>query len=459
MAFRSAVTLLLSLFGTPLAAQQNPNELLSRVSRKIVETVNRLPKYVCTQTVERKQSAPAAPAGGKSCSELATERKLRRMKLNLLQSDRLRLDVASGPLTEMYSWVGQKSFSDRRLGALVNSGITSTGGFAGFLTVIFGGVDSPESSYMSDAFDEGRRLLEFGFRVPLEHSHYTYRNGELQVKAAYEGTFRLDPRIEDLVQLVFHTGELPPETDACEVTQTVDYGRIRISGNDVLLPTQFQVQVVDRQGDEMDSRSIYSNCHEFLGESTMSFGEPVAPVAATPVNVASAPEAGIPAGLYFRTALAAPINTATAATGDPVEAKVATEIRDRTGKILVPAGSIVNGRIVKMLFSYVPTSNLKTLLTYVPTSKLAVAIRWESIVLGGKVVPFAATPLQSARDRNLNANDVRFRQGDLRRRVELGPTSRSAAGTEPVSDFTFENAKPGYIIRRLDSSWVTGAMP
>jgi hypothetical protein len=66
MAFRSAVTLLLSLFGTPLAAPQNPNELLSRVRRKIVETVNRLPKYVCTQTVERKQSAPAAAAGGKS---------------------------------------------------------------------------------------------------------------------------------------------------------------------------------------------------------------------------------------------------------------------------------------------------------------------------------------------------------------------------------------------------------
>jgi len=44
MAFSKSRIALLILLPAPLAAQQTPNELLSQVSRRVIETVNRIPK-------------------------------------------------------------------------------------------------------------------------------------------------------------------------------------------------------------------------------------------------------------------------------------------------------------------------------------------------------------------------------------------------------------------------------
>ena len=44
--------------------QGDPKELLLRVREKVMNTVGRLPKYVCTQTVDRTRYEPANPEYG-----------------------------------------------------------------------------------------------------------------------------------------------------------------------------------------------------------------------------------------------------------------------------------------------------------------------------------------------------------------------------------------------------------
>jgi hypothetical protein len=448
VAFRQrliAQLILRTLYIAPVAAQQDPQKLLSDVSRKVADTIHRIPNYMCTETVERKRSAPAVLGTG-SCAELAAESRRLRLTSYPVSSDRLRLDVAVGSGTEMYSWVGQDRFSDRGITAVVNSGAISTGAFAGFLDEIFGGGDRPEISYRGAVNDAGRPLFEFLFRVPYENSHYFYSAGTLRAKVAYDGTFRLDPTSEDLAQLVLHAGDLPAETPACEVTQSMDYGRTRIGASDLLLPREFQMQIVHRDGSEIDERAVFSNCHEFLGKSTISFEDPDKnPKVPSGTARTPQPATNIPAGLPFRLALATPIDTAVAATGDPVRARLATAIRDNGGKVLAPAGTIVTGRIFQMLFTSEPTTRLK------------LTIRWESILRGGETLPFAATQFVPEKQTTPDGSNTRFRQGGLKQRVDLGQLTPAEPPVEPLSNFVIERATPGFVLRVLDSNWITVA--
>ena len=57
-------------------------------------TVDRLPRYLCTQTVDRSALLPTAEVTGRSCDDLAKRREKPNGKVRESQSDRLRLDVA-----------------------------------------------------------------------------------------------------------------------------------------------------------------------------------------------------------------------------------------------------------------------------------------------------------------------------------------------------------------------------
>lgn len=73
--------------------------------------------------------------------------------------------------------------------------------------------------------------------------------------------------------------------------------------------------------DEMENHIVYSACHEFTGESTLSF-EP--PAASSPSvsgeGDAKTPGLALPPNLPFQLVFLDPIETAVAAVGDPIRA-------------------------------------------------------------------------------------------------------------------------------------------
>jgi hypothetical protein len=369
-----------------LHAQPDPGDLLQRVTKKVLDTVGRLPKYMCTQTIDRSQYEPAAGAAGHSCEPPKAIDALMEVSLGfekhkpllLTTSDRLRLDVAVSAGSEMYSWVGESRFEDRSLFQLVRTGALSTGSFASLLMVVFRD-DEASFSYNGEITETGRQLADFEFRVPVQSSHYIYNGAGSRVTTGYYGDIFVDPKTADLIRLAVHTEALPPETGSCEASTTLDYSRVRLNGAEFLLPNRGQLHILDANGVELENSTAYSGCHEFLGESTLRFDAAVeADSRATGKAAAAADE--LPGGLPFTIALSSNIDVSAAAAGDKIGAKLTAAVRDTKGQTLVPKGAVVTARIVQIRRFYVPEPSLRLVL------------KLETVDIDGAPRPLAAAP-------------------------------------------------------------------
>jgi hypothetical protein len=416
-----------------LQAQQDPKVLMARVRERVLATVDRLPNYMCTQTIDRAQYAPVKIIQTSSCAERMRWRK-RGLEQSLTTSDRLRLDVGVADKREIYSWVGENSFRNRSLSDLVGEGTISNGSFASFLMMIFR-ADAGDFPYKGKVNEAGRPLAKFGFRVPREKSHYSFSTRKGRSMIAYEGTLLVDPKNVDLVRLVV-TGQ-PWETGICEITTTMDYGRVRLNGSTFLLPAETRLKIVDLGGDEFDNQTVYSSCHEFLGESTLTFEPPLEP--ATKGRGVASNEAAVelPPGIPFTVTLTQDIDFAVAATGDPITARLATAIRDESATVLVAEGASITGRILRIRRFYGQSA------------LLVLAVKLETLDAGDTRRPFSAAVDPSGPD---SAERTGFSIGGW----NLGPTTTFT--DRGVAVFEFQNTTANPVIRAgLESKWVTTA--
>ena len=418
-------------FTAAASAQDNPMDLLRLAQRNIADSVDRMPRYMCTQTIERSLFEPDSHD---SRANHCDEGPLDRPKTHLASTDRLRLDVGMAAAAEMYSWAGESRFDDRDLLDMVHEGAISTGSFAAFLTSIFR-TEAATFTYNGDTTRNGRAVSEFGFEVPHEKSNYVFGNGRHRAVTGYDGTFLIDRQTADLVRLVVRTDELPSESQACDAETTLDYNRVRLKGNDFLLPVESLLRIASTDGSEDVNRTVFSGCHEFLGESNITFDPPVQNAGLTEASPGRAPNGlVIPQGLRFRAALARGIDTATAAGGDPIKAVLKTPIRDGR-KILVPDGASIAARIVRIRRYYGAAPSVEF------------DVKLESIEAGGISIPLTADPDTGAGFFEKSASK------NIQRRLELGGLrgleDRSAA-------FIFRNVPERYLIGSgLESAWVT----
>jgi hypothetical protein len=422
------------------AQTDDPKDLLLRVRGNVTDTVARLPKYMCSLTIEREQYT-ADPVHALSCDGMAAQRTKGELKPHLYETDRVRLDVGVAASNEIYSWVGEDRFDDRDLFDLVREGALQTGSFSGFLTSIFGSDAAANFTYDGETEWEGRMLLEFGFQVPLDQSHYTFSNRHgKQVVTGYEGEFLADPNTGDLVRLTIRTNGDLRDTGACESTTTLRYSRVRLYGSEFLLPRETRLDILNTDGSEFRNRTEYANCHEFRGESTLKFDAPSPEASSTPVKTPTPSPLALPAGLKFKLVFSEAINTGTAATGDRIKAKLASAIRNESSKsILIPEGAEVTARIGG-LQHYVG-----------PPSSVTLLVKLEAVEVGGRTVPLAAA--KASQVEPLNHIPASRSQG-LRQRVPLG-TFASLANSK-LGLFEFRNVKPNFVIKSgLESTWTT----
>ncbi len=423
--------LLLLSVAAEVQGQPDPAELLKLAQAKIVDSLNRLPRYMCTQTIDRSVYVPDVPLAEKPCDENGPGR-----SLHLLSSDRLRLDVSTVSTGEMYSWVGQRRFDDRDLLEMVDYGSIETGEFAAFLSEIFQG-DHARFTYNGRTVLDGRTLAEFGFRVSYENSRYSFGNGQHRVITGYDGTFLIDPTTTDLVQLIVRTNQLPSETGTCYASTTLNYARVNLKGDNVLLPRESLLYIYTIEGGTTTNRTAFSDCHEFLGESTLTFDSRSSVIDSVGHN--SVPEASLfPPGLPFRVALTEGIDTATAAAGDPLRARLVTPIRDGA-KVLAPVGARVAGRIVRLAFSHGAESTI------------TLEFKLDTVDIGG--VATRLTAISETRGSSFQ----KTKRGTLQRRVDLG-TLHSLK--DRSAEFVFRQVTQTYLISSgLESAWVTAPAP
>ena len=411
------------------AAQQDSSSddvraLLLQVRKTVLQTVQQLPRYLCTETIDRSVLRPKESVENRSCDDLAGLRRRHDWTVVPASSDRLRLDVAVSRQDEMYAWVGEDRFTDRSLADLVGSGATSTGEFVSFLGSIFGS-NSASFTYNGDVHFNGRVLAEFAFEVPMDKSHFSIGNKASEGTVPYHGVFWVDPATFELVRLSVDADRMPSGLNVCESALTLDYRQLELNGNDFLIPTNVVWRVFKIDGSQFESHTKFSNCHEFRGESTLSFDEPSS--TATGVVRAQAKPVDLPAGLPFSISLSKPIDSSRAAAGDPFRAELARSIRGKRGAVLVPKGAAVTGRILRLSKTYEGASQSLTL-----------RVALENIEVNGTLQPFHAE-LNSAVRRYGRALD------ELVRRQRLGTFDEIRFADAPGS-IEFRNAGSDFLI-------------
>ena len=302
-----------------VGAARGGDDEVARIGARVAERTGRTPNYTCLETVERRWYS----------DEFATSE----------VRDRLRFEVAVIGLQEQFSWPGGSRFDSRDLEEVVGHGVSKTGDFSGFLSHIFA-LDAAAYKRIGQLEAGIQPAIRYDYRVPASAGFELSRNGAAAV-VGYHGSFWVDPETLELSRVEIETDGIPPELHTSSARLAIDYGVVAVGAGSFLLPRATDVQLVSDRGLESRTITRFTQCRQFLAESSIAFEDrPVEQVAKK-----SDGGAELPGGVILEVTLTTPIERKSAATGDVVMAEVRKEAKVKGG-IVVPKGAVVEGRIV-----------------------------------------------------------------------------------------------------------------
>jgi hypothetical protein len=302
--------------------------MLSRIRARVREAVERLPDCTCVETVVRYQKTP-----GK-------DKDLRFM-------DNIVFQVLFSGNKELFAEPGGTHWENSPF-PFISGGMLGNGLFVLHLRSVFLDNQSLIRYHgMEDA--AGRREARYDFSISRMLSGYTIHRGNMSAVAAVRGSFWADPESYDLRRLEFHAEELAPELLYSGVFTSISYERVRVGETELLLPQSADLRTVSFDGGESRDRIEFTHCQGFHTESTLTFDEPAAGAAPAPAPTSKALVQGmLPPGLRVTIALSAALDNHSP-TGSVVEGKIVDNVVEK-GKLLVPAGAAVKGRVRRLEF-------------------------------------------------------------------------------------------------------------
>ena len=365
--------------GMAFAAAGESEAVLKRAAARVQANSNSIRSYTCVETVQRDYYRPRAATLPRECRVLMKLRERPTLDMELVRwsRDRLRLEVATSRVGEVESWPGAAGFTDAGIDTLVRDGPIGTGAFGAMLNVIFF-QDVQKFGMAGESVEGGRRRFRYTFSAPVSESHYRMKaaDGNAWLTVGYEGVLDIDAETADPVRLMVVTNDMPAATGACQTASSLSFARVRLSGDEVLLPTAATQSFIGATGRETRNTISFSGCRQYTSESTVSYysAEDEALLARS-VKRPPAPE--IPEWLPFSMELLTPLDSETAAAGDRFLARLTGPLRD--GKRLIAGkGATIEGRVSGVEIGYWPAATVG--LGLVP----------ESLEIAGMKAPFAA---------------------------------------------------------------------
>jgi len=321
----------LSAAALALAAETAVDAVLGKLRPELVADISDLRGVACMESVERTRYNPRGPSGNATCGQLIAAAGGTPAGPMIWHS-RLRLDVTAGDGGENFALTDARNLERSDIGGILRAADAGSGEFSTFLrNLINGDGASFQARGVQQASTEP--LLAFGFTVPEDKSHFLYASpvrpaGAAPIRAGYKGSLYMVPQSGDLRRLMLEAEDVG---DACRVQYSTNYSPTRLGSREVMLPQSSTMEVLYRNGTELRSETYYSGCRRSPTE------------AAAPVP-ADTPKP-LPPGVRFRIRFQPPIDTETAATGDPVVGVIRATVKDKQNGVLMHAGDRVHGRI------------------------------------------------------------------------------------------------------------------
>lgn len=371
--FRGSVCLVMvaGLLGQPILAAQDidHDHVLQLAVDRVKENANALRRLTCEEHTSRSYyvstSHSISRTTADSLSGLQTDVSpplppllaLSYKGLNLLWSDRLRIELSLFNGKDMFSWPGGASF-DSELDNLITDGATLSGVLGPFdVSVLMNDADPSLFHFERTLTAFGATVAEYSYKVPAERSHLVVPDASgKRHPVAYDGFFLVDVSTGDLRRLCVELKQFPADTQLFQGAVATDYGTQTIADTMASVPLTSTMRLLFKEGQLAVNNMRYVDCHQFRAESTLHF-KPVAEIdEATKSKSISEQLPAIPKNRSVKLALNAPIDSNTAAAGDPVEAHVANTLKGKNGQVVIPAGAIVRGRILRLIH-YAPPAN------------------------------------------------------------------------------------------------------
>ncbi|MBZ5626749.1 MAG: hypothetical protein LAQ69_49940 [Acidobacteriia bacterium] len=309
--------------------------LLARIKSHMREELAHVPNYTCLETIARFRKEPGRPSPFQG---------------ELKPMDTVRLEIVYADRKEWYGSPGDRNLSTDNPVEFIGSGMIGTGAFALTLSNVFEGA---AFTYRGEDAVSGRKAAKYDFHLPqlLKVFQISILGGSGTV--GEEGSFWADPQSLDLLRLESHADEIPPYLPLEEASTKVSYARTRIGDLNVLLAQQADLHMLETSGVESYDRIEFTHCRAFSTQSTIHFEpepqEPAKYLPPAPPTVVLAPEGAsqaVPALLPITVQLTTPI-TYKDTVGTLIEGRVSGDVM-RKGKIMIPNGSVVRGRIRRL---------------------------------------------------------------------------------------------------------------
>jgi hypothetical protein len=324
----AGVSLMLASVGTPQTVSADLL-LLSRIKLHMREELSHIPNYTCLETISRFRNNPG--------SHSQSQRQLAPL-------DTVRLEIVYSNHREWYGAPGGRNLSVDDPGTFIASGMIGNGAFAATLNNI---LEAASFTYRGEENLGGRTAVKYDFRLRrlLNAFRISIPGGDGTV--GEEGSFWADPQSLDLIRLKSRADEIPPSLPLAEASESVNYARMRIGEDDVLLAQQAELHMLHASGMESYNRLDFTHCHAYSAHSDLRFDpKPDEPPQASIPNTAAGTGQNIPASLLFTVELTTSISDKNSV-GTLIEGKVSGDVL-RKGKIVIPRGSVVRGRIRRL---------------------------------------------------------------------------------------------------------------
>jgi hypothetical protein len=325
------------------AAESTGQILFNKARLQVIDSVKNFPRYTCVQTVTR--SRFQLPPTGATCALAIANNERNAGAAVLRWHDRLRLDVAVGEESEMFSWAGATKFETGDISALVSSGASGSGEFSSFIISVFGG-DAEGFLYHGLTDIPIGRVAAYEFTVPLAKSHYRYSSdGKNYSIVAYRGSFFVDPDSADLRELDLDADGFPQKDGVCRVADKIEYGRVPIGQNTYVLPKKSSMDIIYNNSTESLNVTSFAGCREYVGESTIRYDvDENGNTAAASQRAELKP---LPPKTHLRVGISPSIDSDKAAAGDPITGVVLSAVKEK-GVTVVNVGDKLHGRIVRL---------------------------------------------------------------------------------------------------------------
>jgi hypothetical protein len=345
---------------------------VKRIRQKVVDSLSNTPDFVCSESIERTERAP-----GKAPVNLPA------------------VQVAAGVINakEMYAWPAREEDQLRLRAILSLFAKGGSGSFALYSRALFLTTNASYYGMVSES-KEGASRARTDFSMPQTASTYSLNVGGSPVTLGYTGSIWLEPTTLEILRLALLADDPPAGSDIKSVSQSFEFSPVKFGPNTVRLPAEMEFNLQERSGREQRLVTRFSDCRQYGSKRSdlfveSAFGPPAevdtSKPAAAPAKPNVVPAAVpaprvegplLPAKLELQTVLAEAIDERNTVQGTKLSFVVTRDVKEK-GKLIVPKGASIEGRVTRILRQAYPIEISEGLKAY-----YLVGIRLDTVTAG-----------------------------------------------------------------------------